>query len=426
MTLALNLLLLIIFLLFLYFIVKLDYKIVFLFGLLIFQAVTILPSLIYIEEGIFISEQGRESFFVGATFVYVVYFIITFLVIFITFNTLKKLKSVNPIFVINSKSKELSIVLFIVLSTLAILLYNASQSRLPFFDTEMTRFTYWENSKFPFLNKIFGNTSIFIPFSLGILFNKYKKTSVLLMIIYFGYNFLIGQKFSPIVSGIYSFLLPIILTSNLNFNLKKILTKKVILSFLLIFGTSYLVIYKIYEQRRPYAIIKIYDPNEAMFYRAFGLQGHLMWGAVETYVYNDEPHSYNPLDLSKGMQHLMYKFSNDKNRLEKAIEKGFNFTNGYPSILFLVFPVWLGLLVHIFLTITIISFLGWILYEFIKNKAFVMSVIAYQLFNWVIYAFTMGYFYKLKYAIIFLICYAIFVVLNNKIKLKQNNLKPAQ
>lgn len=426
MTLALNLLLLIIFLLFLYFIIKLDYKIVFLFGLLIFQAVTILPSLIYIEEGIFISEQGRESFFVGATFVYVVYFIITFLVIFITFNTLKKLKSVNPIFVINSKSKELSIVLFIVLSTLAILLYNASQSRLPFFDTEMTRFTYWENSKFPFLNKIFGNTSIFIPFSLGILFNKYKKTSVLLMIIYFGYNFLIGQKFSPIVSGIYSFLLPIILTSNLNFNLKKILTKKVILSFLLIFGTSYLVIYKIYEQRRPYAIIKIYDPNEAMFYRAFGLQGHLMWGAVETYVYNDEPHSYNPLDLSKGMQHLMYKFSNDKNRLEKAIEKGFNFTNGYPSILFLVFPVWLGLLVHIFLTITIISFLGWILYEFIKNKAFVMSVIAYQLLNWVIYAFTMGYFYKLKYAIIFLICYAIFVVLNNKIKLKQNNLKPAQ
>lgn len=423
MGLIFNLCLLLVFLIFLYYIIKLDYKIVFLFGLLVFQALTIIPSLIYIEGGIYISEQGRDSYFVGATFIYIAYFIITFLAIFITFNTLKKIKPLCIKFVYKSKDKDNFILLLIVFFTLSILLYNASQSRLPFFDPSITRFTYWENSRLPFLNRILGNTSIFIPFSLGILFSKYKKTCILLMIIYFAYNFLIGQKFSPIVSGLYSFLLPIILSSGLKINFKKFINKKVIVIFIIIFSVSYLVIYKKYEERRPYAIIKIYDPNEAMLYRAFGLQGHLMWGSVETYIYKDHPHTYNPLNIVQGMQHLMFKFASNKEGLEDSISKGFNFTNGYPSILFMVFPVWIALLIHIFLTITILSLSGWILYELIKSKSYVLAVVSYQLFNWTIYAFTMGYFYKLKYPIIFLICYSIFVILNNKTKRKNLTFK---
>ncbi|MDY8138682.1 DUF6418 domain-containing protein [Aquimarina sp. 2201CG5-10] len=418
MTLVFNLILLGIFFFFLYMFAKKNFKVLFIYGLLVFQGLSIIPSLIYIEEGIYISEQGRDSFFVGATLIYIVYFIITFLFILATFNTLKKVKPITPRLKIGNTILDVKVIFFIVIATLLVLLYNASQSRLPLFDIGVTRFTYWENSKFPFLNKVLGNTSIFIPFALGILFKRYKKSSIFLMMVYFGYNFLIGQKFSPIVSGLFSFFLPIVLTSDYKIDFKKIFNKKVLFPLIIIFGVAYAVIYKRYEERSPYAIIKIYDPNEAIFYRAFGLQGHLMWGAAETYVYNDEAHSYNFMDLSKGMQKLMYKFAAVKTGLDKAINKGFNFTNGYPSILLMVYPIWIALIIHVFLTVSILGFLGWLLKEFITKKAYVMSVITYQLFNWTIYAFTMGYFYKLKYTIIFLICYSIFVFMNQRTREK--------
>jgi len=417
MTLLLNLTLLLIFISFLSFLIKLDLKIVFLFGLLVFQAITIIPSLIYIEEGILISEQGRESYFVGATLAYVIYFMITFIIIFLTFNTLKKYKPTILVFKIEKKPVDSKIIYYLAVLALAILFFNASQSKLPLLDPSITRFSYWENSKYPFLNKILGNTAIFIPFILGILFKNNKVKSILILILYFAYNFLIGQKFSPIVSGLFSFLLPIILISEKKINFKMFFKKKFIVSFLVIFGIAYAVIYKRYEQRSPYAVIKIYDPNEAMFYRVFGLQGHLMWGSVETYIYNDEEHSYKPSELLQGMHHLMYRFAANQKGLEESLEKGFSFTNGYPSILFKIFPLWLALFVHIFLLITMLAFTGWLLYEFIKQKAYVMAVVTYQLFNWTIYAFTMGYLYKLKYTILFLVFYSIFVVLNNRVKI---------
>ena len=428
MNLAFNIVVGVVFLIFLYLIVKKSFKIAFLYGLLIFQAVTIIPSLIYIETGIYISEQGRDSYFVGATLAYVIYFIITFIVIFATFSSLKKVKATTLTFTLKGKNLDLKIIYYMAVFALIILYFNASQSKLPLFDSSVTRFTYWENSKFPFLNKILGNTAIFIPFILGILNKNNKTKSLVLLVLYFAYNFMIGQKFSPILSGLFSFFLPIIFMSTQKVNLKKFFNRKIIISLLLIFGVAYLVIYKLYEQRRPYAVIKIYDPNEAMFYRAFGLQGHLMWGATETYVYNNEDHSYNLLDLSKGMQNLMYKFAviKDKKGFEDSIGSGFNFTNAYPSILFYVFPVGIAVIVHVLLTIVFLGFMGWLLKQFIIHKSYVMAVITYQLFNWTMYAFTMGYFYKLKYTILFFICYGVFVVLNNKIKQGKNNLEKIQ
>ena len=414
MTLLFNLTLFAVFLFFIYVLAKKNFKILFIYGLLVFQGLAIIPSLIYIEEGIYISEQGRNSFFVGATLSYIIYFILTFLIIYATFNTLNRIKPITPKFKFNNKQIDTTVVFLVVVVSLSILLYNVSQSRLPIFDPSVSRFTYWENSKLPFLNKIFGNVSIFIPFSLGIIFSRHKKSSIFLMIIYFWYNFLIGQKFSPIISGLFSFFLPIILTTNKKINFKRFLNKKIIFSLLLIFGIAYSVIYKRYEQIKPFATVEIYDPNEAIFYRIFGLQGHLMWGATESYVYNDNIKSYNFYDLWYGMHKLMYKFAANQEGLEESLESGFSFTNGYPSILLMIFPVWLALGIHLFLAIFFLGSMGWLLKEFIVNGAYIMAVLTYQLFNWTIYAFTMGYFYKLKYVIIFLLFYGLFVYLSNR------------
>jgi len=421
MTLAFNITLLLLLQGYLFYLSKLNLKIIFVFGLLVFQGLTIVPSLIYIEEGIYISEQGRDSYFVGATLIYFIYFAITLKLIFSTFASLKKYKATNPILTLKGIKYDTSVIFYLSVLALTILYYNALQSELPLFNPEITRFTYWENSKFPFLNKILGNTSIFIPFACGILFKFHRARSIFLLILYFIYNFLIGQKFSPIVSGLYSFFLPIILMNSNEINIYKLLNKKVLAFLIIIFVIAYNVVYKRYEERRPFAIIKIYDPNEAMIYRAFGLQGHLMWGSVEAYIYNDEPHSYNPSDFFQGMKKLMIKFAANKSEIINNPSSNFNFTNGYPSILFYVFPLPIAIVLHIILTIILIAFPGWLLFQFIKNGAYAVALVLYQFFNWSIYAFTMGYFYKLKFIAAFLICYAVFVVYKNKIQADKTN-----
>lgn len=418
MTLTFNLLLFGFTLLFLAFLLKKNYKFLFIFGLFVFQALTIMPSLIYIEEGIYISEQGRDSYFVWGTLAYTIYFFVSIIVLYATFKTLDKFKTIAPNFVIRGKKIDRKIILWITILSMAILFLNASLSKLPLFDNSITRFDYWENSKMPFLKSIFGNVSIFVPFILGITFKYNKKGSIILMVLYILYNFLIGQKFSPIVSGAFSFFLPIIINYRGRINLKRVFSKRIIVPTLLLIGVMYAVIYDRYEQRTPYAIIKIYDPNEAIIYRAFGLQGHLFWGAVETYVYNDGEHSYNPLDLVNGMHHLMYKFAKNTGGLKDDIAKGFNFTNAYPGILFYVFPIWIGVLVHILFLVAFLGLLGWLLKEFILKRAYLFATITFQLFNWAIYALTMGYFSKLKFSILFLICFGIVsvAVLNLKKK----------
>jgi hypothetical protein len=389
--------------------------------MLVFQALTIIPSLIYIEEGIYISEQGRDSFFVGATFFYLLYFVFTFFFISLTFNSLRSYDISAIKIKLGKTNIDSKVVLLVALLSLFILLVNAAQSKLPIFDDSVTRFTYWKNSQYPFLNKIFGNVSVFIPFCLGIVFKKHRKTAIFLMVVYFAYNFTIGQKFSPIVSGLYAFILPNALTyAPEKVNLRKFINIKTIIAVILIFGSSYYVIYKRYENNPPYRYIGISNPNEAIVYRAFGLQGHLFWGTVETYMVNSGEHTYDLSDLEYGMHELMYQFMPNREVLDEAKQKGASYTNGYPSILLMIYPAWLALLVHIFFSITILGLLGWLLYKFIIKEAYIVSVITFQFFNWAMYAFTMGYFYKLKIPILFILIYLFLAFILFRIKKKEN------
>src|SRR5690606_32913810 len=412
MVLFVNLLFTFIFVAFTYYYAKKSFTLTFLYGLVFYQAFSIIPSLIYIEEGVLINEQGRFSFFTGATVLCIVYFIITFIVIALSFKSFNKRRL--PVFNISFKKKKIEIKLLIAIVLIAqgLLLFNALISPLPLFDSSVNRFSYWSTSKLPFLNTLFGNTGIFIPFALGVLFPKYKKFSVFMLIVFYAYNFMIGQKFSPIVSGTYSFLLPLVFYYK---NSLWIYFKKSFVflfsAFIILCGVMYFITYNKYEETRPFANIKIYDPNEAMLYRIFGLQGHLIWGATERYVVNEtKPNTFNPVDLLYGMPNMMEDFAKDKKLVLSAnTEGGYNFTNASPGIIFKIFPLSLALIAHTFFTIMFLALMGWILKEFMIQQAYLLSVIAYQIFNWTIYAFTMGYFYKLYFTIFFIIVYGFYV-----------------
>ncbi len=387
----------------------------FMYGLIIFQSITILPSLIYIESGIYINEQGRNSYFSWATVLTCVYFTITLLTLYLSHKSLDKYDFRTFIFKYKGKNAESIILKTVVLVVLSLLLFNAALSPLPLFDMSLSRFTYWSNSRFPFLNTIFGNTASFIPFILGILAPKNKRFSTIILLIYFFYNFLIGQKFSPILSGSFSFFLPIVI---INGNKVKQILKKRFFSIIMILSISTLVIYQViytkYEARVPFANIKIYDPDEAIFYRIFGLQGHLMWGSTERFVFNDAERSYNPTDLLYGMPNMMREFADSKEVLRSNADSGFNFTNAYPGILFKIFPASLALITHIFLTIILLGFAGWVLKKFIERNAKVLAVVTFQFYIWLIYAFTMGYFYKVLFMAVFLILYFSFLKIIKK------------
>lgn len=412
MGLFVNLLFALLFVAFVYCYFRQSFTLAFLYGLVFFQAFSVIPSLIYLEQGVYVNEQGRMSFFTGATILCILYFIFTFVLIAMAFKSFNK-RSL-PVFNISWKGQNIDLLLIITLILVAqgLLLINAALSPLPIFNDSITRFTYWGNSRFPFLNALFGNTAIFIPFALGLLFSRYKKFSILMLLVFFGYNFSIGQKFSPIVQGTFSFLLPIVFLYRAN--LKKLLLRAVIpliLFTVVMGGIIYKITYTKYEETRPFANIKIYEPNEAILYRIFGLQGHLLWGATDRFVVNNEaPKSFNPADLLYGMPIMMEEFAADRKMVLTAnTTGGYNFTNAYPGILFKIFPVSLAMVYHTFLVIGFLALMGWVLKELMVKKAYFLSIIAYQLFNWTVYAFVMGYFYKLYFALGFMLVYFLFV-----------------
>lgn len=412
----LNIVFILAYLLVVVFLLKKSLSFTFIFGLILFQSLTILPSLFYIETGIYINEQGRQSFFAGATIITVLYYIITFFILIVTFKSLNKFSLKAIRFSYHNQPVDDFLIKRIVVFVLGILYLNALLSPLPLFNDSISRFTYWESSRFPFLNSLFGNTAMFIPFALGYLSLKQKKFSIIFFLLYIFYNFLIGQKFSPILNGSFSFLLPIvILNSHLikHFIYKNFLLLLMLLSLggLFIYG----VIYTKYEETKPFANVKIYDPNEAIFYRVFGLQGHLMWGATERFVINDQTEkTYNPLDLVYGMRVMMEEFADDKVVLKSNKETGYNFTNAYPAILLQIFPLSIALFLHTIFSITFLGFIGWVLKEFVKKRAGIISVVVFQLFIWTIYAFTMGYFYKLFFISAFFITYFIYLKTTKK------------
>lgn len=412
MGLYINLFFSLLFVVFTYYYVRKSFTLSMLYGLVFYQAFSVIPSLIYIEEGILINEQGRFSFFSGATVLCILYFIFTFIIIALSFKTFNKRKLPTFHFAFKGQSLDFKIIIAIVLIAQTLLLINAALSPLPLFNSSVTRFSFWSNSQFPFLNAIFGNTAIFIPFGLGLIFRKYKLFSIGMFLVFVFYNFLIGQKFSPIVAGSYSFLLPIVFYYR--HNLKRVVKKNIVvlfISFISLISIMYVITYNKYEETRPFANIKIYDPNEAMLYRIFGLQGHLIWGATERYVVgNEKQRSFNPTELLYGMPEMMKDFAKDKKMVLYAnTEGGYNFTNAYPGILLKIFPLSIALVFHTFLTIAFLALMGWVLKEFLVQNALFLSVIAYQLFNWTIYAFVMGYFYKLYFTIFFLVLYGIYV-----------------
>lgn len=368
-------------------------------SMIIIQYVWMFLSLIVIESGAHIVEQGRNGYFIYSSLILLLFYISTILSLVFFKNvfsrTFKNL-SVTKFKFFGVKENKLTLMLLGFVFAAAFV--NLFSSEIPLFSEEITKFNFWENSKYPFLKSVVGNVMAFVAFGTALLYRNNKKTAILFGIFYVIYLILVGQKFTGFFIGIIGFLIGLYYTSKnkIRFKLKWFFNKY----FLIFIGSTFCLVLYMYTINPPFKNLGL-TPLESVFYRAFGLQAHVFWGTTEQYVYLDKPNTWNVSELWKGMHHLMLEFW--PWRYEDFISvtsRGVSWTNAYPSILLRMFPLVIALIAN-FILLSFLSLIQSLLSFFIKRKSFLISIVFFQLLIWTSYSFTMAYFNKLIIPVFF-------------------------
>lgn len=419
MIIAFNILIAIIAIILTLYVLEKDLGLFLLSFMIIIQYVWMFFSLIVIESGVHIVEQGRNGYFTYSSLILLLFYISTLfsLILFrkIFSNFFKNLKATKfKFFGVKEESLTLLLISFVFFAAFL----NLFLSEIPLFSEKITKFNYWENSRLPFLKPIVGNVMAFVAFGTALLYKNYKKTSIIFGILYVAYLVLIGQKFTGFFIGTIGALIALYYASKRSIKFKlKWLTNKYLLFFMAaMFG---LVLYK-YTIKPPFENLGL-SPLESVFYRAFGLQAHVFWGATEQYVYLDKPQTWNISELWKGMHHLMLEFWPWRYEdFVSVTSRGVSWTNAYPSILLRIFPVFIAIIAN-FILLSFLSFIQCLLEFFIKKKSFILSIIFFQLLIWTSYTFTMAYFNKLVIPILFTGLFFIYKYIKVLYKRELNN-----
>jgi len=374
-------------------------------------------SILVIENGVFVNEQGRNGEFVYANFYLLFYYIISIVSFIFFFKLFDKLFKLNLPKIKFVKIREKQLLLIIAISVLLLALINLMLSPSVYNSTEISKFNYWKYAKFPFLKGLLGSTIGYFPFIMGIFYKRYKKITLILAVFYLIYLIGIDQKFTALLFGGIAFMVSYII---LNFNLSNKIQFSFKKKYLIIVGALLFSVVLIkYTKKNPYEYLKL-TPLESVFYRAFGLQGHLFWGTSEKYIYNENVKTWNINELPYGMHVLMKDFAPSYNQkhLAEAWERGVSWTNAYPAILNRVFPLPVAYIVHFFL-FSIIPFLYCLLVKSLRNKNFLLSVVLFQTILWSVNVYSTAFFYRLIKVglIITAIIYVCYLINKSRVKI---------
>lgn len=304
--------------------------------------VVLAVSLFYLNfNKIYIIEQGVDSHWNYSLFYYFPFFVLYVLSILLTVR-LVRFNPPSPVILPKIiRHGLLGFVAFVlVLGYVNIFL---SGDPPVFSEWYISRHDYLPSTKlWPFL-KIFGAVLIIIPISLGFLSlqaiiaddSRWGRVVNLLFILYLVYVVLIGQKFGAILMGVYFFLLPRLAHSGFRGGLA-VKIKYVFYFFIGLFLVMLLVSYH-------YSKLSVAEEFGGAFYfilyRVAALQGHTFWGVVERL--RDVPLEFW-WDAMPNMMRLIGIAG-----VEDAIERGVNFTAGYPVILLLIFPLFFAFAIHL-------------------------------------------------------------------------------
>ncbi len=395
--------------------------------LLYFYQFTAIISTLYLEHGIYITEQARYSFPTGATARLVLYNIAFFIPLSYF---LKKITKNNINKAIQTKQiKGSNIIVNIMLISISLcilfLYYNLIKTGIPLFSDVVTRYVFWDEfSNYVWAKKIHYQISL-MGFVLGLIhaFANTKNSKVvtpLLLLLMIVYLVLFGEKFSSIFRTLYMYLIPFY--SIKYARKKKYLEKKdfilIVLTFTLLFSLS---IFHFSQTEDTSAL-------GAILYRVLGLQGHTWWGAdeyltsINTYNYwlhfSDEfsrVFNMESSSLNTGMKYLMLLIG-DSNIVDIYISSNVSFTMAYPAITLYTFG-YVGALAFQVLFAMIFAVIIKLFSSSINNKQYIISVLSTKLY---ISAFTLFYqgdffeFFNLQVVGIFyvLVLYSLIIKIN--------------
>ncbi|MDQ0221219.1 oligosaccharide repeat unit polymerase [Peribacillus cavernae] len=435
---TLNILSILIYLLFSYFIFKNNRYWPFFFFFYMAQLWALI-SCYYIEQGIYITEQNRMSFETGATYRLAFQNIVFFssALIFLKFLPMGNVNLVTWDSSIqkNKVFKLLKNILFVI----AILYVTDAFLTFIRYVGSYTRFNFAEYSilyNVPVVGKILAQSSL-LAFFMGVTFvffrdKKREKSQIIisLLLIIVG-TILQGSAFSAIYSILVLFFIPFFSLTRIKLSKRSI--KYFILSaVIIIFFVTMVFNLKVQE----YSVNSTVDQAvDFTFYRIFGLQGHTWWGTdyLAQFESNMEKSQkiYNELDVillksdgkyTSGLNALMLLVSPSMGL--GFIENGVSFTMGFPAILNIMFnPIAL-----FFVLIICGIFFGLFIYVFYRSiqsfNLIYMGFLGYIYIYGIIQLFTMGrmsYLFNLKMYLIILLLLYIFLI--NKFQKKRGILQ---
>lgn len=386
------------------------------------QYLWMFASILVIEQGAYINEQGRNGAFYYSNFYLLLFYIASIISFIFFFQFFNKVLSISfPEFKF-LKKKEISMSRFFAIMVIIIAMVSLISSPSVYTSSAVNKFNYWEKATFPGLSVILGSTIGYLPFVFGLIYHKYKKCTIVLIIIYIIYLIGVDQKFTAFLYGSLGFLLSFSILKLKNDKSYNILAFKK--RYLIFVGTLiFLLVFIKYSNNNPFAYLDL-TPMESVFYRAFGLQAHVFWGVVESYIYSNNSHSWDLSELPYGMHVVMKEFTPIEHQkyLEDYVwAKGVSWTNAYPAILIRMFPVPISLVFH-FIIFSFVPLIYVILLKTIQNRNYLIAIILFQLTLWLTNIYSMAYFHRLfKVVFIFLfLCFLAYIV--NEVKKKRRKI----
>lgn len=260
-------------------------------------------SIVYIDNGTYITEQARESYYTGASF-RLIFVILPFLICApIFFCKLMRKDNVAPKINLKIEKRKLYKVLQVSSVILIGYLYvNLIVSGIPIFTKGSTNFNFYKQySKLPFASALQSTFLQFFILVNGIILSDKeasKKNKIFAIGFYIGamlYRILFGEKFYPFLVYSVWFFMPILVQYFSKQKNEGFISKKVIGigigAFIILLTASY----------TKYAIkpSKDFDsPLEHIVARVFSLQSHMFWG-YDKYLVENNLNGFNFENIKK-------------------------------------------------------------------------------------------------------------------------------
>ena len=407
--------------------------------ILLLEIAWLLVSIAYIDCGTFITEQGRRSYFTGAS--------IRLLLIYAPFlyilpRQVKKLETSYEGFYSIKLCKQnvdqklfykvAQILLFAVISygMLDIILVGA-----PLFSKTVTRTNFWKYSKLPLASKIMGEVTFFLMLINGKKFaetKSYKEKTICILLLSYSvlHRLLMSYKYDGLYQIFFMFFICQLYNWLQTADIKKIFSLKTLLILGGVVSTCLLCVFLFYVFKHNTA-----NPFQLLMDRLFSLQSATFWGEDLRHIESGDIwlnfqqigkeigalfNGSGAFDKETGMVNVMYNVS-PLHVVETYLSQGLRFYGNFATVALNCFgyvgtAVW-GMLIAVIFAYAIVNFA-----QSLKNSQWIMTYVSLSLFLDVFEYFRIGNFSYL-FNIKTLLMLTILIVVNalKKRKLVQLN-----